>query len=58
MGTFFICSIMLLLPTLIITKLTPIKTLKFEIYSTGGSLGMITTLDIRENLMVVGFENG
>ena len=30
MGTFFICSIMLLLPTLIITKLTPIKTLKFD----------------------------
>ncbi len=30
LGTFFICSIMLLLPTLIITKLTPIKTLKFD----------------------------
>lgn len=29
-GTFLICFIMLLLPTLIITKLTPIKTLKFD----------------------------
>ena len=34
------------------------ETLKYEIYSNGGGLGMITTLDIRENLMVVGFENG
>ncbi|PBQ34059.1 hypothetical protein CNR22_20510 [Sphingobacteriaceae bacterium] len=29
-GTFIICSLMLLLPTLILTKLTPIKTLKFD----------------------------
>ncbi|MEO6302770.1 MAG: FtsX-like permease family protein, partial [Bacteroidia bacterium] len=29
-GTFIVCFIMLLLPTLIITKLTPIKTLKFD----------------------------
>jgi len=29
-GTFVACFIMLLLPTLIITKLTPIKTLKFD----------------------------
>ncbi len=29
-GTFIICFVMLLLPTLIITKLTPIKTLKFD----------------------------
>ncbi len=29
-GTFVVCGLMLLLPTLIITKLTPIKTLKFD----------------------------
>jgi lipoprotein-releasing system permease protein len=29
-GTFIVCFVMLLLPTLIITKLTPIKTLKFD----------------------------
>lgn len=29
-GTFVVCFVMLLLPTLIITKLTPIKTLKFD----------------------------
>ncbi len=29
-GTFVVCFLMLLLPTLIITKLTPIKTLKFD----------------------------
>jgi len=29
-GTFVTCALMLLLPTLIITKLTPIKTLKFD----------------------------
>ncbi len=29
-STFLVCSLMLLLPTLIITKLTPIKTLKFD----------------------------
>jgi lipoprotein-releasing system permease protein len=29
-GTFITCALMLLLPTLIITKLTPIKTLKFD----------------------------
>jgi len=29
-GTFVVCSLMLFLPTLIITKLTPIKTLKFD----------------------------
>lgn len=29
-GTFLICLLMLLLPTLILTKLTPIKTLKFD----------------------------
>ena len=29
-GTFITCFVMLLLPTLIITKLTPIKTLKFD----------------------------
>jgi lipoprotein-releasing system permease protein len=29
-GTFIACFIMLFLPTLIITKLTPIKTLKFD----------------------------
>lgn len=29
-GTFIVCGLMLLLPTLIITKLTPIKTLKFD----------------------------
>ena len=34
------------------------ETLKYEIYSTGGGLGMITSFDIRKNLMVVGFENG
>jgi lipoprotein-releasing system permease protein len=30
LGTFLTCALMLLLPTLIITKLTPIKTLKFD----------------------------
>ena len=30
LGTFLICNIMLLLPALIISKLTPIKTLKFD----------------------------
>ncbi|MCC6370173.1 MAG: ABC transporter permease [Bacteroidia bacterium] len=29
-GTFLVCVLMLLLPTLVITKLTPIKTLKFD----------------------------
>lgn len=29
-GTFVVCCLMLLLPTLIITKLTPVKTLKFD----------------------------
>lgn len=29
-GTFLVCSLMLILPTLIITKLTPVKTLKFD----------------------------
>jgi lipoprotein-releasing system permease protein len=29
-GTFVSCAIMLLLPTLILTKLTPVKTLKFD----------------------------
>jgi lipoprotein-releasing system permease protein len=29
-GTFVTCAIMMLLPTLIITRLTPIKTLKFD----------------------------
>ncbi len=29
-GTFVVCFLMLILPTLIITKLTPIKTLKFD----------------------------
>jgi lipoprotein-releasing system permease protein len=30
LGTFLACGLMLLLPTLILTKLTPIKTLKFD----------------------------
>ena len=30
MGTFLVCGAMLILPTLIITKLTPIKTLQFD----------------------------
>ncbi len=30
LGTFIVCSLMLLLPTLIISKLTPVKTLKFD----------------------------
>lgn len=30
LGTFLVCSVMMILPTLIITKLTPIKTLKFD----------------------------
>lgn len=29
-GTFVVCALMLLLPTLILTKLTPVKTLKFD----------------------------
>jgi lipoprotein-releasing system permease protein len=29
-GTLMVCALMLLLPTLIITKMTPIKTLKFD----------------------------
>jgi lipoprotein-releasing system permease protein len=29
-GTFLVCALMLILPTLIITKLTPVKTLKFD----------------------------
>lgn len=29
-GTFLVCSVMLFLPTLIVTKLTPVKTLKFD----------------------------
>ena len=29
-GTFIACGVMLFLPTLILTKLTPIKTLKFD----------------------------
>lgn len=29
-GTFIICMLMLILPTLIITKLTPVKTIKFD----------------------------
>lgn len=29
-GTFTVCSLMLFLPTLILTKLTPVKTLKFD----------------------------
>jgi lipoprotein-releasing system permease protein len=29
-GTFLVCGAMLILPTLIITKLTPIKTLQFD----------------------------
>jgi lipoprotein-releasing system permease protein len=29
-GTFIVCSLMLLLPSIIITKLTPIKTLRFD----------------------------
>ena len=30
LGTFLVCSVMMILPTLIITKLTPVKTLKFD----------------------------
>lgn len=30
MGTFIVCALMLFLPTLILTKITPIKTLKFD----------------------------
>ncbi|MES2678642.1 MAG: ABC transporter permease [Bacteroidota bacterium] len=30
LGTFIVCGLMLFLPTLIITKLTPLKTLKFD----------------------------
>jgi lipoprotein-releasing system permease protein len=29
-GTFLVCALMLFLPTLIITRLTPVKTLKFD----------------------------
>jgi lipoprotein-releasing system permease protein len=29
-GTFITCTLMLFLPTLVITKLTPIRTLKFD----------------------------
>lgn len=30
LGTFVVCALMLVLPTLVITKLTPVKTLKFD----------------------------
>jgi lipoprotein-releasing system permease protein len=30
LGTFAVCAVMLFLPTLIITRLTPVKTLKFD----------------------------
>jgi len=30
LGTFVVCGLMLFLPTLIITRLTPLKTLKFD----------------------------
>ena len=29
-GTFIVCALMLFLPTLILTKISPIKTLKFD----------------------------
>lgn len=34
------------------------KTVEYELYTTGGSLGIVTTLDITESLMVLGFEHG